>query len=144
MNTKILITFMIVCAFISNAYTQVPVNQTDCFIKYHYDAAGNRIKREFVCEQTYYNYKSLPITTEISDDNILVYPNPTENVLNITLPVPVTNGKVLLTDIHGKLLVEYNIELSIQIPMHKFIPGIYIVNISDGKNKYTRKITKME
>lgn len=144
MYIKILITLVISYAFIAKAHAQVPVNQSDCFIKYHYDTAGNRISREFVCEQANnMNYKSLPIATEINDENILVYPNPTNHILYIDLPTPVTNGKVILMDIHGKLLAEYNIELSLQIPMQTFIPGIYMVIINDGKKKYVRKVTKI-
>jgi hypothetical protein len=145
MNKLIYLIALITIFATQKSEAQVPPNQSDCFIKYHYDAAGNRIKREFVCETNLPNYKTTGTETvkSTSNENISVYPNPTFEYLYIDLPLEAKDGKVSLNDIQGKQIALFNIKRNLRISTLNLIPGIYTITISVGKDKYVRKITKL-
>ena len=70
---------------------------------------------------------------------IAVYPNPTENTLNITTG-NLENVKYSLYDFTGKLLIEgYN---NGQIDLSQYASGVYFLNIDYNGKTYNKKIIK--
>lgn len=70
---------------------------------------------------------------------IAVYPNPTENILNITTG-NLENVKYSLYDFTGKLLIEgYN---NGQIDLSQYASGVYFLNIDYNGKTYNKKIIK--
>lgn len=83
---------------------------------------------------------SLPLGTQDinRDDEILVYPNPTDNYIYVK-----TNEKIEKIEIYsidGKLLLKNEKENSLDIS--KLQKGIYLVNVKTGKNAFSRKVIK--
>lgn len=139
-----LLTAFFFLLFTNKVQAQIPINQSDCYIKYHYDAAGNRVKREFVCETNVLPQKPEVINSnDIIVEDILVYPNPTYEYLFVELPQEVKNGKIIVTDLNGKSIAKYPISKSISISTSNLLPGIYMIVISNNKNKFFRKFTKL-
>ncbi len=85
----------------------------------------------------------LPISTSIEENNnlnVLVYPNPAVNVLNITL-----NSNELfnltITDINGKqILAERISNISNMVDISNFSSGMYLLRIANSNFQSTTKI----
>jgi YD repeat-containing protein len=98
---------------------------------YVYDDLGNRIGL---------NIETLSISSETLKNTITVYPNPTDNFLNIKLPETINNKNVVfkLYDINGKVITNHQTEIkenSAQINVEKLAKGVYLLHlIGDNKN----------
>ena len=80
-------------------------------------------------------------------DNIVLYPNPCSNYLNISLNGGDTIDRIAVSDMLGNLVWEQrkfeNSELlNFQIPVFELKNGIYFVEIESGNQRITRKISK--
>ena len=102
---------------------------------------------------SYYNlsqgvFDTVQYVTDVSDismknENVLIYPNPTSNVLNIETGIPdICNIKI--TSINGQLLLnkvmvgpDYELDLS------HFKSGIYFITVRSKDFMATRKIVKL-
>ena len=85
-------------------------------------------------------------TTGITDneavDQVLVYPNPTNNRITI----PVTGNKTIrLTDINGKIIKSFKTDQQV-VSLMDLAPGQYIITVFTNKNEMitTQKIIKIE
>lgn len=138
---------------------------TTCFIKYSYDNAGNRIKREFVCEND-----TIPDEPEVNNSNgssssgngstakysnldslqlesyTLIYPNPNSGDFwvefkNIT-EEKINQRKIFILDNQGKVIMEsVLLNLKNQIILTQISSGNYFIVIFDGRSNKTYKIT---
>lgn len=70
-------------------------------------------------------------------DQIRIYPNPTNDIINIT-GIP-SSAKMQLCDANGKIVDLVN---STQINLSHLDCGIYFLQIEDGKSKFRKKIIK--
>ena len=76
------------------------------------------------------------VTSIYTIDNLVkFYPNPTTDVLNITLKNSVEKSKVVITDMNGKVvLVQEITELNTKIDFSNFAKGVYLLNLKvDGQ-----------
>jgi hypothetical protein len=82
--------------------------------------------------------------TSVKDKNINkismleVYPNPSNDIININIKVGILNYKIL--DVLGQVVQAGKTQGQIEI--NKLIPGIYNLEISDDKSKYFAKFIK--
>lgn len=102
------------------------------------DRVGRKITGTIACSTTNLN-------SEISYDQFLVSPNPTNNVVKIENTN--SNHKIAflqLFDINGKLLIELNSQNTLdEINLEKFDRGVYIIQINlDNGAKKNVKIIK--
>lgn len=83
-----------------------------CMIRYQYDDAGNRIQRDWYCWSP--SPKSAPLdasgaTTaaaqKLPEVHLSVYPNPVNDVLNVTFSQPVEMGYLEVHDAKGQRLL---------------------------------------
>jgi hypothetical protein len=78
---------------------------------------------------------------EIKFNNILVYPNPFKNYLNVVInhtnPV-----KLRLTDISGRQLLQQNFSGTTTIHVRNLANGVYLLQIIDGSIVHTFKVFK--
>ncbi len=68
---------------------------------------------------------------------IRTYPNPTRDFIKLNLgSYKINKLQFFLFDINGKLLMNKNItNKATMIPMSQYIPGIYIIKITDNKKE---------
>ena len=89
------------------------------------------------------NYIFIPINSKDNDvmDKVLIYPNPSKGLFNISFGSNINNGFLKIFDLHGKLLREetfQNTSLE-RLDISEFPAGIYLVSGNiDGKNMSSR------
>lgn len=79
--------------------------------------------------------------TTINIDPFIVYPNPAENVLNITALNGFTNSSFQLYGVDGKL-VKSKTTLSETIDISSLEAGIYFIEVSDGTSVFRKRFVK--
>lgn len=116
----------------------------------HYGGGGNNVMLIKIGPNDNYPVSySAPVestlvyTEEISEDyKLSVYPNPVENVLHIESKAP-GSKHVTLMDASGKVLSENSFDLSAQIDLNAYGPGVYLVKIIvEGKQKTVKIVRK--
>lgn len=117
-------------------------------IRYSYDNAGNRTKREIVLtrNEVMEDAGSVePFSDMISEHEIQIYPNPTGGDLNISISnVSYDNQiSVALYDMNGKLIRKENTATErVNINISDAPNGIYIMQIMIDEKVTTWKIIK--
>jgi len=89
------------------------------------------------------------VTTEINNpellSKVLVYPNPTTEMLFVKMDIPVTSGnQVQFYSLDGKLLLEKNLnnsEQSVELNLSDFNNGIYLMQLTVDQGVVTKRIT---
>ena len=78
----------------------------------------------------------------IDDMGVSIYPNPVNNVLNITCNKE-NIKQITIVDVTGRILFEKSAtEKTEQINLSNYNSGIYFVKLDNGKQVYTKKIIK--
>ncbi|MBN2891612.1 MAG: T9SS type A sorting domain-containing protein [Bacteroidales bacterium] len=131
-------------------------------IEYAYDVHGNRIGRHVVeirldtldfkkdstavITETLYTEKKtrLEVTNVLDETIISMYPNPTNDILNIDiLNSNATERTIYIYSITGQIIEKKNeTENSLKIDLSNFSQGTYIIIIQSGSYKYQQKIIK--
>ena len=81
--------------------------------------------------------------------NFNIFPNPTNDILNVTFTLPETGAvKLHLTDINGTSIQTQNLhgttgKQSTRLDVRKLTPGIYILNITSVHGVYSKKFLKI-
>ncbi|PIY05103.1 MAG: hypothetical protein COZ21_04805 [Bacteroidetes bacterium CG_4_10_14_3_um_filter_31_20] len=74
--------------------------------------------------------------------NILVYPNPAKNELNIVTNKDLIGKEYQLCDIYGRKILKGKLTKELtKLLVGKLADGIYILQVN-GENKYTFKVIK--
>lgn len=113
-------------------------------VKYTYDLAGNRIRREIVFPR-YKTNDSTHYTDQIADHVIKIFPNPTEGLLQIEVNniQPDFNATAALFSSNGMLVSEKkNITSSISFNISEQPAGIYFLRFRTGEETKTWRIIK--
>lgn len=142
---KILVLVLITFCLQSRSFSQqLPLNT--CGIVYIYDAAGNRTKRTYFCN----NGGTYP--TQIKAANALsmeyqpvdaLFPNPTTDKCFITFSKPLQNASVRILDEQGRVV--YTKKASgntIMLDLSNVAAGVYYVQIQEGQNVIVKKVVK--
>ena len=89
-------------------------------------------------------WKFYIIATDVEVENKLqIYPNPTENIIQVIVPEELTGGNFSLINLLGrKCFSVRNISLLNAYDVSKLQPGLYIITITKGKYKIIRKLVK--
>ncbi len=115
-----------------------------------YDAAGNNTDRYVFVAQTSKSTTLDPDTYEdalsdsLLEQNILLYPNPTTEGVNINIQYSKVNSLSFeLFTLSGTLLLKQKYDGDkIWLDMESFIAGTYVLKISSGEQSVYRKIIK--
>lgn len=131
-------------AFLIVVHTGSAQELGSCKIAYSYDAAGNRIKREFRCDVP----PDPRIETEQPDNTVItsVDPNPTQGPVVGYFSKPVSSAMLELYDINGICLNRQSIDRPtslFQLDLSAFIPGTYLITLRMGAHVETHPIVKM-
>ncbi|MEO8820896.1 MAG: T9SS type A sorting domain-containing protein [Ginsengibacter sp.] len=131
-----------------------------CGIMFTYDATGSLIQREFICNtsgstmfRTNGIEKSKSDSIAVSDENSTtkeeivkvnaIMPNPTTGKFTVTLGSSLTNGKVILMDINGKIVEKKTTSgTTLSFNVSNQPAGIYFVRIDNEGKVFTFKVIK--
>ena len=146
MNKSSLSVCITICLFFISAI---------CFsqnIKFSYDACGNRTVRITVTKETKSELadsivliKDNPIEQNLKNLNIVIYPNPTTDILHISIEgLPInTNIDAYLFSLSGQLIEPFHISDQGQtVDLHKYSPGLYFLKIRINDKVESWKIVK--
>lgn len=117
---------------------------TRCKIAYSYDAAGNRIRREYRCD-----VPPDPRTeTEQPDGTLItgVDPNPSQGPVVGYFSKPVSSGTIELYDMNGVCLNRFDIggnATYFRIDLSAYVPGTYLITLRLGSVVETYPIVRM-
>lgn len=80
--------------------------------------------------------------SDISGNNDwIIYPNPAHNNLNITIKTLIGTGKIIVTDLLGKVISNQSLSIGTNsIDVSKFAKGLYLVNVITNDNKKTERV----
>ncbi|WP_157972818.1 YCF48-related protein [Aureibaculum luteum] len=82
-----------------------------------------------------------------SNDNLTIYPNPTQNkfYINLDSDLYINTAKVEIFDMTGRLVITKNLKSSknTNINLEGIPSGVYIVKLNIDNKKYTKKIIKI-
>jgi Secretion system C-terminal sorting domain len=133
-------------------------SQTVCYIKYSYDASGNRISREFVCGtlDTIINLpnggggnnnrqvKPVPAAMSSFDFDFTLVPNPVSNTATVLISNYKEDLLCTIFDPAGKVLHQFSVMSStINVNVSTYAAGTYFVMIQSPTTKRTRKFVKV-
>lgn len=117
-------------------------------IRYTYDNAGNRTKKEIVLTSTRSTLseedEQKPYVEEMQNHEIKIYPNPTKGVLNIKILGPnEIHGQISIYNIVGKLIEKVEMTSNEQsFDLSTNPKGIYIMQIMINDKVSSWKIIK--
>ncbi len=152
MKNKFLLT--VICGLITlSAFAQqLPLNT--CGIVHIYDAAGNRTKRIYFCNNGSPYPTRAVLNDSIATASIMppnaefqmvdaLYPNPTTGKFSVTFSKALNQASVFLTDINGKTLSHFTGNGNkADFDLSAFPSGIYFIKIEDGNNVMSKKVVK--
>jgi|GEM_PF-1098149 len=92
-----------------------------------------------------YNCISTVENKEVNDfsSSISIYPNPTHDIVNIQINENNrTDYDVEIVNIFGQVIIHHNTQL-VDINIEKLNPGLYFLNVKNGRKKYSTKFIKI-
>lgn len=127
-----------------------------CGIVNVYDAAGNRTKRVYFCNNGIDPYPLKNQTSSNEPEPIVkkneksefeyvdaLYPNPTSGRFFVTFSKNLTNASVRITDNNGKTLTQFKANGNkVDFDLSTFAAGVYYVRIEEDGKVITKKVIK--
>jgi hypothetical protein len=119
-----------------------------CGIVNVYDAAGNRTKRMYFCNNGAEPYP-VKAKEEIAEGSVeyqqvdALYPNPTTGRFSVTFSKALNNATILLTDLNGKVMQRFRANgHKVDFDISNVAAGVYFIRINDNGNAITKKVLK--
>lgn len=137
---KIILLLISICLL----FPSLIIAQTVEEVKFNYDINGNRIEREIITldkSNKSQNIKS--IIDSLNSSNIVIFPNPTSDIINITMDDDYSDSKVIVYNMIGEIVYSHNVySKEVKIDLSKEINGVYILTISNKNKRKSWKIVK--
>jgi len=152
MQNKTILTAIILLLSLSLSAQQIPVGS--CGIANIYDAAGNRTKRTYFCNNGTNPYPQrsagqqvataelVKEITEFQEVNAL-YPNPTTGRFSVSFSKALDRATIHILDEAGKIIVRVNaMGYRVDFDLSSNAAGIYFVRIEENGKIITQKVVK--
>ena len=123
------------------AFSEAPVNGT-VILRIPYTGLGNQTLNMELVENTATRNYQLNVVTGINDiknSNIKIYPNPTNNIINIEGLNKNENNTIQIFDVQGKLVITKTINEKGKIDLSELNKGVYVIKIGE----LAQRIVKM-
>lgn len=114
-------------------------------VMYAYDAAGNRIKKEILFEQSQSKSQVVAYSDMLDEKEIKIYPNPTEGELRVEIfnELKKTEGIVTVHGNNGAMIYTTPIiNGSASLDISSCPNGLYILHVKIGDSVSSWKIIK--
>jgi WD40 repeat protein len=117
-------------------------------IAFTYDQAGNRIERKTIplkSSSVSDNEPEQLFEDSLADQEIRIYPNPSEGHLMVSISHPenIPEGKITISDVNGRLLATKIIEgQNTSLNLSDQPSGLYLMTITLGEESSVWKIVK--
>jgi Secretion system C-terminal sorting domain len=124
-------------------FAQGASSQDHCWIKYLYDAAGNRIERKWWCGDPHVVESDEKSMAE-QPFGLTIAPNPTRDVFTLTSETTMENASVELVNSEGRTAartVLYGNRCEVDVT--GLDAGVYVVLIRNGQVEYQGRVTVM-
>jgi hypothetical protein len=146
-NMKKVITTLILMYALS-LYAQTSGSQTVytsvymCYIKYQYDANGNRTNRAYSCEWYGGNQSSRP-SNKNNESSTIVFPNPSAGVFTVSSNAELQDAIINIKNIQGQTVKQYTYNgISQKYDIHNLPVGQYFIEVLSNQNKEVLKLIK--
>lgn len=158
MQRRMLLTITLVIIGIITFAQQIPVGS--CGIVYIYDAAGNRTKRTYFCNNGTNPYPArgvvqqpntvvtadtslgLAQTTEFQEIDAL-YPNPTTGQFSVTFSKALDNATLNILDANGKIIIQVKAKgYKVDFDLSARAAGVYYIRVEEDGKTVTKKVVK--
>jgi hypothetical protein len=123
------------------AFSEAPINGT-VILRIPYTGLGNQTLNMELVENTAARNYQLNVVTGINDiknSNIKIYPNPTNNIINIEGLNKNENNTIQIFDVQGKLVITKTITEKGTIDLSELNKGVYVIKIGE----VAQRIVKM-
>lgn len=154
MKKTFIVLILIIFSCIDAVAQQIPLGS--CGIVYIHDAAGNRTRRVYFCNNGVDPYPTFapyaknetPFTKEEMKNMEFqpvdaLYPNPTSGIFYITFSKSLSNANISLIDVNGKIVQQYKASgIKLTCNLSALAAGIYFVKIEENGKIITKKVIK--
>lgn len=155
MKKQLIIFATLICIALSGFSQQLPLGT--CGIVNVYDAAGNRTKRVYFCNNGEEPYPENNIGGKVSNEAIIVgkgetsefqtvdalFPNPTTGKFFITFSKTLVNASVSISDNNGKVISTFRASgTKVEFDLSPYAAGVYYVRIEENGKAITKKVVK--
>ena len=110
------------------------------------DATGCTKVASFTVHSPCFREGSNPNTTEVTEDIIKVYPNPSQGIFYVQIPADNKDAEILINDVSGRIIdrkiITENDGTPIQFNLGNVPSGMYFVQIHAGNKTQNDKIIK--
>jgi len=120
----------------------------ECGIVCTYDAAGNRLKRIYFCNNGIDPYptkaqQAPPAETTGYQLVDALYPNPTTGKFSVTFSKGLANAQVTILDNNGRLIFRFTASGNrVDFDLSPYPGGMYFIRVEGGGNVVTKKVIK--
>lgn len=118
----------------------------DCRIRYSYDGAGNRVKREHKCITISGPYDPSPEVTN-TGSVLTVHPNPTTGVFHGTFSEMVSSATFVIYASNGSVVQTYQLmqpAVTVTFDISAQVPGTYFLTVWALNQQETHTIIKIQ
>jgi len=125
---------------LSAAAQEIPVGS--CGLLLRYDAAGNRIRREYFCNN---GARAITQPEEKSafEEVEALYPNPTTGKFYIVFRKALDNALIRILDVNGRTVENFKASGSkVEVVLTNQPAGIYFIVINDAGTIINKKVVK--
>jgi hypothetical protein len=128
-------------AFGVEAGAQTPPDH--CWVKYSYDAAGNRIKREWWCgDPGGADENATPRSQAVNSIGVRAYPNPATESFEVVTDAEIQSGEAILRDEHSRVVLSQRLHGTRTLfDISGIANGIYVLEVRVGDVEYSTRIT---
>lgn len=143
---KIICLLLVIATIWKVEAQEIPVGS--CGLIITYDAAGNRIKRQYFCNNGTAPYPTAIKKSEVKEISEVqmvdaLYPNPTTGKFSVYFSKTLKSVMVMVSDVNGKVIRRFNASGNrVDFDLSSVTNGVYFIQVHDNGNTIIKKVVK--